>query len=218
MAAFVEALRAHRIKPYRTKSHRTKAHCAKLHYSKSTVQNCTAQNCFAQKSHCAVLHCAAVQNHTNTNAKKHGKRRAPKSSEHAASAVRFLFLTVLSCFIAAGRSVDYLAVALAESAGSIRLVGIEMYCGCKIRIYTDNKVAENCGSAETVVYAERYYLLVLNAELLCSCGIKVNMALCNDNALLKVKLAAGTDQLASGSACNVAALANVRASVKETST
>ena len=98
MAAFVEALRVHRIKPYRTKSHRTKAHCAKLHYSKSTVQNCTAQNCFAQKSHCAVLHCATVQNHTNTNAKKHGKRRAPKSSEHAASAVLFLFLTVLSCF------------------------------------------------------------------------------------------------------------------------
>ena len=98
MAAFVEALRAHRIKPYRTKSHRTKAHCAKLHYSKSTVQNCTVQNCFAQKSHCAVLHCAAVQNHTNTNAKKHCKRRAPKSSEHAASAVRFLFLTVLSYF------------------------------------------------------------------------------------------------------------------------
>ena len=83
-----------------------------------------------------------------------------------------------------------------------------MYCGCKIRIYADNKVAENGGSAETVVYAERYYLLVLNAELLCSCGIKVNMALCNDNALLKVKLAAGTDQLASGSAGNVAALAN----------
>ena len=102
MAAFVEALRAHRKKPYRAKSHRTKAHCAKLHYSKSTVQNCTAQNCIVQKSHCTVLHCAAVQDHTNTNAKKHGKRRAPKSSEHAASAVRFLFLTVLSCFYHCG--------------------------------------------------------------------------------------------------------------------
>lgn len=85
-----------------SKSHCVKLHCTKLHYSKSTVQNCTAQNCIAQKSHCAVLHRAAVQNHTNTNAKKHGKRRAPKSSEHAASAVRFLFLTVLSCFYRCG--------------------------------------------------------------------------------------------------------------------
>ena len=65
---------------------------------KSTVQNCTAQNCFcARITLRSVALCSCTKSHEYKR-KKARQAPRPESSEHAASAVRFLFLTVLSCF------------------------------------------------------------------------------------------------------------------------
>ena len=101
---------------------------------------------------------------------------------------------------------DYFAVDLAERAGSVSLVGVDVHCRSELRADTAHDVAER-GGAVVVRDLYRHDLLVLNAELLSVGGGQVDMSLRDDYALGDVYLALRTDDLTSGAALDIAALA-----------
>ena len=78
-----------------------------------------------------------------------------------------------------------------------------MHSVSKILAYSDNNIAENCLSSVRIdLYA--YNILVLYAPLFSGFGNKVDVTLCNDNALADFDLALRTCYLAAGCACNIA--------------
>ena len=80
------------------------------------------------------------------------------------------------------------------SGNSICLIGVDVHSSCKLVGYTANNITEDSLSSVSVdLYPND--LLVLNAKLLSVCGSEVDMTLCNDDALGKLNLAAGANQL-----------------------
>ena len=100
-----------------------------------------------------------------------------------------------------------LAVALTECASGVCLIGIDMHSGHELGADTDNDVTEN-GASVSRVDLNRNDLLISHADSGSILGRDVNVALCNDNAAVKINLAAGSNELAAGSSRKVTALTN----------
>ena len=100
-----------------------------------------------------------------------------------------------------------LAVNFAESAGGVRLVGVNVHSGGELGAHADYDIAEDrrtvCG-----IDLDGNDLFVLNACRGSLFGSEVDVALCNDHALGDLYLTAGADYLAGSGAGHVPGLAD----------
>ena len=96
-------------------------------------------------------------------------------------------------------------VDLAECASSVCFVGVDVHSEREVRIYSYDYVAVY-GLAVSRLDAYGNYFLVADTELLGVCGSHVDVALCDDNAFGYLDFTCRSDELASGSSRDVAAL------------
>ena len=83
-----------------------------------------------------------------------------------------------------------------------------MHCGSELLGNSNYNVAEDYGTLGIGVNLNVYDLLVSYAKVNCCLGSEVNVTLCSDNTLGKLKLCAGVgvNKLACAASCGVAGL------------
>ncbi len=111
---------------------------------------------------------------------------------------------------------DDLAVNGTECACSIGFVCVDVHSSRELGANTNNYVAEDCSSVSGFdLYG--YDFLVSYAEFFSISGCDVDVTLCSDNAFSDLNLTAGTNELASAAACDVAGFTNGSSNTKCTS-
>lgn len=89
-----------------------------------------------------------------------------------------------------------------RASGSVRFVGIEVNGGCELGRNSYYDVVEDNSSALSAA-SDLNDLLVGNAESCSVFGSGVKMSFCDDHALCDLDFTARTNELASGSSCDV---------------